>query len=180
MVRPNPVRAHIVDYPAVYRWSSYGALAGLATRPDWLDVHSVHEQLAPGKGAADAAAKYAQFVSEGKGIQLWDDHLKQQIYLGDNNFIARMQKHAGLDAQNANKPGVRHKANVSKIQLSAPALDSEIKRFSDIRHKSKVERNQNIANAFYQGGHTQTAIALAFDVSSSTVSRVVKEFENGG
>ena len=35
-----------------------------------------------------------------------------------------------------------------------------------------------MANAFYQGGHTQTAIALAFDVSKSTVSRVIKGFEN--
>ena len=176
----NPVRAHIVDHPAAYRWSSYGALAGLAARPDWLDVHAVHGQLAPGKSQADAAAKYAQFVSEGKGIQLWDKHLKQQIYLGDEDFIARMQKHAGLDAQSANTPGVRRKANVSKIQSSAPALDSDIRRYAGIQHKSKTERNQNIANAFYQGGHAQTAIALAFDVSSSTVSRVIKAFENEG
>ena len=39
--------------------------------------------------------------------------------------------------------------------------------------------NQNIADAFYQGGHSQTAIALAFGVSTSTVSRVVAEFERG-
>ena len=44
----------------------------------------------------------------------------------------------------------------------------------------KEERNQNIANAFYQGGHSQTAIALAFDISSSTLSRVIKGYENGG
>ena len=176
----NPVRAQMVDRPDAYRWSSYRALAGLADQPDWLDVHSVHGQLAPGKSAAYAAAKYAQFVSEGKGIQLWDDHLKQQIYLGDDEFIARMQKHAGLDAQSANRPGLRRKANVSKIQSSAPALDSDIRHYSNLKHKSKAERNQNIANAFYQGGHSQTAIALAFEVSSSTVSRVIKEFENGG
>ena len=176
----NPVRAQMVDRPDAYRWSSYRALAGLADRPDWLDVHSVHEQLAPGKSAADAQAKYTQFVSEGKGIKLWDDHLKQQIYLGDDDFIARMQKHAGLDPQSANRSGVRRKANVSKIQSSAPALDSDIRRYADIKHESKTKRNQNMANAFYQGGHTQTAIALAFDVSSSTVSRVIKEFENGG
>jgi DNA invertase Pin-like site-specific DNA recombinase len=62
----------------------------------------------------------------------------------------------------------------------APTLNSDIRRYADIKHKSKAERNQNIANAFFQGGHTQTAIALAFDVSSSTVSRVIKEFEKGG
>ena len=176
----NPVRAHMVDRPDAYRWSSYRALAGLADQPAWLDVHSVHEQLAPGKNTTYAAAKYAQFVSEGKGIRLWDKHLRQQIYLGNDDFIARMQKHAGLDAQSANRPGLRRKANVSKIQSSAPALDSDIRHYSNLKHKSKAERNQNIANAFYQGGHSQTAIALAFEVSSSTVSRVIKEFENGG
>ena len=51
--------------------------------------------------------------------------------------------------------------------------------FASLKHHTKTERNQNIANAFYQGGHTQTAIALAFDVSTSTVSRVIKEYENG-
>jgi putative transposase len=136
--------------------------------------------VAPGKSTTDAAAKYAQFVAEGKGIQLWDEHLRQQIYLGDDDFTARMQKHAGLDAQSANRAGLRGKANVSKIQSSAPALDSDIRRYSNLKHKSKAERNQNIANAFCQGGHTQTAIALEFDISSSTVSRVIKEFENGG
>ena len=176
----NPVRAQMVDHPDAYRWSSYRALAGLADRPDWLDVHFVHRQLAPGKSARDAAAKYTQFVSEGKGIPLWDDHLRQQIYLGDDDFIARMQKHAGLDAQSANRLGMGRKANVSKIQSSAPPRDSDIRRYANLKHKSKAERNQNMANAFYQGGHTQTAIAFAFDVSGSTVSRVIKEFENGG
>ena len=149
-------------------------------QPDWLDVNSVREQVATGKSAAEAAVKYAEFVSEGKGVQLWDQHLRQQIYLGDDDFIARMQKHAGLEAQDATRPGVRRKVNVSKIQSSAPALDSDIRRYSEIEHKSKAERNQNIATAFYRGGHTQTAIGLAFSVSSSTVSRIINEFENGG
>ena len=131
----NPVRAHMVDHPDAYRWSSYRVLAGLADRPDWLDVNSVHEQLAPGNSAAYASAKYAQFVAEGKGIQLWDDHLRQQIYLGDDDFIARMQKHAGLDAQSANMPGVRRKANVSKIQSSAPPLDSNIRRYANLKFR---------------------------------------------
>ena len=41
----------------------------------------------------------------------------------------------------------------------------------------KAERNQNMPNAFYQGGHSQTDIASAFALSSSTVSRVVTEYE---
>ncbi len=174
----NPVRANMVDSPDAYPWSSYRALTGLADKPHWLDSQSVYEQVAPGKSAIQAAKKYEEFVSQGKGVELWSNHLKQQIYLGNDDFINRMQKLAGLQAQESNMPNTPRKANVSKIQSSAPPLDSNIKRFASLKHHSKAERNQNIANAFYQGGHSQTAIALAFELSSSTVSRVIKEYEN--
>ena len=39
-------------------------------------------------------------------------------------------------------------------------------------------RNQNIADALYQRGRNQTAIALAFDLPGSTVSRMVEGFES--
>ncbi|MES2946740.1 MAG: helix-turn-helix domain-containing protein [Pseudomonadota bacterium] len=91
-----------------------------------------------------------------------------------------MQKLVGLDAQNSNTQNAPRKANISKIQSSAPALDSNIRPCVEIKYKSKAERNQNIADALYQGGHSQTAIALVFDLSSSTVSRVIKEYGNGG
>ena len=178
----NPVRANMVKRPDAYPWSSYRSLAGLAATPDWLDSQSVYDQIAPGKLAPIAATKYAEFVSQGRGIELWDLHLKQQIYLGNDDFIGRMQKHAGLEPQSPNEkssPQKPHQANISKIHLSAPALSSDIKRFASLKYSSKKERNQNVANAFYQGGHTQTAIALAFEISSSTVSRVVKGYENG-
>ena len=90
-----------------------------------------------------------------------------------------MQKHVGIDTQNPDRQGAHRKTNVSKIQSSAPARYSNIERYVAAKHNTKAERNQNIANAFYQGGHSQTAIALAFALSSSTVGRVVKEYENG-
>jgi putative transposase len=175
----NPVRARMVKRPDAYAWSSYRALAGLAGKPDWLDAKPVHAQLAPGKSATQAATKYAEFVAQGQGIQLWDEHLKQQIYLGNDDFIARMQKHAGLDGTHPATNACGHKANVSKIHTSAPTHDSDLKRYADKKFASKDQRNQNMADAFYQGGHGQTAIALAFGVSNSTVSRVVMGYGKG-
>lgn len=175
----NPVRARMVKRPDAYRWSSYCALAGLAGKPDWLDAQAVHAQLTPGKSAAKAGAKYAEFVAQGQGVQLWDEHLRQQIYLGDDDFIARMQKHAGLDGADADGAGRSRKANVSKIHTSAPTHDSDLKRYADRKFSDKEQRNQSMADAFYQGGHSQTAIALAFGVSTSTVSRVMMDYEKG-
>jgi putative transposase len=171
----NPVRAQMVKRPDAYAWSSYRALAGLAEPAPWLDRQPLYEQLLPGKSAAKAAAQYAEFVSQGHGVQLWETALQQQIYLGDEGFIARMQQLAGLDnTAPGNSP---RKAQVSQIHTSARPKDHDVQRYAAIKTLNKEQRNQNIANAFYQGGHSQTAIALAFGLSTSTVSRVVADYE---
>jgi putative transposase len=171
----NPVRAQMVKRPDAYAWSSYRALAGLAEPAPWLDRQPLYAQLLPGKSAAKAGAQYAEFVSQGHGVQLWETALQQQIYLGDEGFITRMQQLAGLD--NAAPGSSQRKAQVSQIHTSAPPKDHDLQRYAAIKTHSKEQRNQNIANAFYQGGHSQTAIALAFGVSTSTVSRVVADYE---
>ena len=174
----NPVRAGMVRHPQDYPWSSYRALAALVSKPAWLDSSPVYGQIAGGSAQAQAAVKYAEFVAQGRGVKLWDEHLNQQIYLGGSDFIKRMQKLAGLDdTDSAPSTAARH--NVSKVQLSAPPRDSGVHHYA-LRHwADKKERNQNISDAFYRGGHSQTAIVLAFGLSSSTVSRVVMAQEKG-
>jgi putative transposase len=171
----NPVRAQMVKRPDAYAWSSYRALAGMAPCAPWLHAQPLYAQLAPGKSVAKAAAQYAEFVAQGHGVALWDVALQQQIYLGDDAFIARMQSHAGID--NASPQAPKRAAQVSRIHASAPAKDSDLQNYAKLKAHNKEERNQHIANAFYQGGHTQTAIAIAFKVSTSTVSRIVADFE---
>ena len=90
-----------------------------------------------------------------------------------------MQKQAGLHSANPLSQARGRKANVSKIHTNIPTHDSDVKRYAAMKFTSKDQRNQNIANAFYQGGHSQTPLALAFGISSSTVSRVVMRYENG-
>ena len=183
----NPVRAQMVKRPDAHAWSSYRALAGLVEQPDWLDAQALYGQLTPGRRADRAAVKYAEFVAQGKGAHLWEEHLKQQIYLGDDAFIERMQKLAGIQIDNSTSGNRRSKAqskanqipNVSRIHTSAPSRGRDLQHFVAMKSASKDQRNQNIANAFYQGGHSQTAIALAFRVSTSTVSRVVADYERG-
>ena len=73
----------------------------------------------------------------------------------------------------------RQTHNVSKIHTAAPQKDNDEMRYARSAFTTKEARNQNMADAFYQGGHSQTAIALAFNVSGSTVSRVVLRYEPG-
>ena len=54
----NPVRAGLVDEPADWPWSSYGALAGLTEAPTFLHLDLAHRLLA-------GAAGYRDFVAAG-------------------------------------------------------------------------------------------------------------------
>gem|GEM_PF-2276406 len=76
-------------------WSSYNAHTGNATSPVWLDTPAVHGYLL-GRDAATVAgwrragSRYAALMAAGRGFNLWDEALSQQIYLGDAEFIERM------------------------------------------------------------------------------------------
>ena len=87
----NPVRARMVKRPGDWGWSSYGAHAGHTDPQPWLDSRGLHKRLAPHAPLSDGPARYARFVAQGKGVKLWDEALRAQIYLGNEAFVKRMQ-----------------------------------------------------------------------------------------
>lgn len=86
----NPVRAHMVERPEEYRWSSYRALAGLEAIPDWLDREWLFELHSD---PSTAQAIYRDYVNEKVGAtdSMWDA-LVGQIYLGSASWIERMRE----------------------------------------------------------------------------------------
>lgn len=92
-----------------------------------------------------------------------------------NPYVTYSQGNGGGKRGQGKRSQVSHLA-----QANETTLDSDIKRVASMKYSTKTERNQNIVNAFYQGGHTQTAVAVAFDLSSSTARRAVKEYETEG
>lgn len=150
--------------------AAYRAHTGQAVRPPWLDSKPLYAQLAPKKSQATAASKYAEFVAQGAGVPLWDDHLQQQIFLGGDKFIERMRRLAGLSGHD--KP----RAQVIKAQQRRSASAKPLSSYT-LPGASRAERDGRIALAFKESGYTQTMIATVFGVSSSTVSRVIKEME---
>ena len=86
----NPVRAHMVEHPEEYRWSSYRALAGLEPMPDWLDADWLFDLH---RDPEIARAIYRDYVSEKLGAtdSIWDG-LSGQIYLGSASWIAKMRE----------------------------------------------------------------------------------------
>jgi putative transposase len=87
----NPVRAHLVEHPKEWQWSSFHNLA-YGRHDPLVDKHSLY--LGLGKGLASARAKYINFVEsqignskEGKAVRFSDG----QLY-GSDSFIDQMRK----------------------------------------------------------------------------------------
>lgn len=90
----NPVRAGACSTAAAWRWSSFGATAGLVRPPAWLHLDWTLAQFA--RDEREARRKYRAFVADGlQGqYQPWGD-VRSQIYLGSEDFAARWSGIAG-------------------------------------------------------------------------------------
>ena len=164
----NPVRAKMVRTPANWPWSSYTAHTGRVPPPAWLDTDAVHGFLL-GRDATTPADKrraierYAALVAAGKGVALWEAALSQQIYLGDQDFIERMQ--AKLTPAKANTKEVPRTQRRARVK----ALEEYLADAKD--------RNACIVAAVREGHYSLTAIAEAVGLSVSRVSRIVRDAE---
>jgi len=159
----NPVRAGMKRHPRDWAWSSYRAHSGEVEGPVWLDSASLHRQLAPRTSRRDGPAAYARFVAEGKGVRLWDDALRGQIYLGSEAFADRMRQLA--DAKESTEvPRAQRRRAPQPIGW----------------YFEKHDRNAAIVAAYLEGGYTQTAIAAHTALSVSRISRLIAATENRG
>ena len=153
----NPVRARIVKRPERWRWSSYCAMVGLQNAPAWLCVDAMLGQF--GRQRASAIRRYAEFVGDGIGApDLWAE-VRNQIYLGDEKFVARMQAKLGAQAADINIPRTQRR--------QPPRALSEIERLH-------VRREQAIVAAHNSGGYSYQEIAQHFGVHFTTVGRIVR------
>jgi REP-associated tyrosine transposase len=159
----NPVRARMVKRPRDWPWSSYGAHAGHADLQPWLDSRALHKRLAPHAPLRDGPASYAEFVAQGKGVKLWDEALRGQIYLGNEAFVKRVQTR--LTAKPGREiPRAQHRPAPRPLAY----------------YFSKADRDQAMLLAYRDGGYTQTAIAEAAKLSVSRVSRLIAKLEAKG
>jgi putative transposase len=164
----NPVRAQMVRAPDRWPWSSYAAHAGLRAPEPWLDTLGVWQQLT-GRDvtttaqAQRAAARYRQLVADGIGVPLWETALRQQIFLGDEAFVARMQEMA--------EPQRKASKAVPKAQRSAPP--SARPRTWAQWLKACGSRDQALASAYREGGWTMARLAEQSGLSLSHVSRLI-------
>lgn len=166
-VELNPLRARMVRKPEAWEWSSYRAHAGLADSPAWLDTDGLHGYLlgrAPGSDSdrRRAANRYARLVTAARDVRLWDEALRQQIYLGDEAFVERMQKLA--------EPQRKAAHEIPKAQRRTARSLAQWLRDCDSREES-------LFRAHTESGLTMSAMAKELGLSVSRVSRLIAREE---
>jgi REP element-mobilizing transposase RayT len=157
----NPIRAGMVNELKDWQWSSYPAVIGLDDSPEWLDTDWLLSQFA--KYRKTARKRYHQFILEGRGLSSPLTDVRHQLLLGDDLFVDEYNKEK--------KPEELREVSRAHRKLLAPAL-IEFQRQYD-------ERNEAMAHAYLTGVYTMAEIGDHFGVHYMTVSRAVREFEDG-
>jgi REP element-mobilizing transposase RayT len=153
----NPVRARRVRSPAAWPWSSFRATAGLCEAPSWLTTDGLLSAFAARRSAA--VARYAAFVAEGTFQPGPWEKLKNQIFLGSDAFVLRLQHNIKADARLREIPAVQRRPLPKPLAQLA----------------EEHERDEAILRAYASGGYSLQEIGDHFGLHYSRVSRIVKQ-----
>lgn len=156
----SPLRAGLVKRLEAWRWSSYLATCGQAAATEWLQTDWILAQF--GRQRARAIQKYVEFVRGGARLPSVWTQLRGQIYLGSDAFVEKMQ------AQIEKRPALGEIPRAQRRALTQVLRDFE----------RRYERNEAIARAYLSGQHTLATIARHFGVHYTTVSRLVRQYED--
>lgn len=165
-VELNAVRAQMVAASGEWPWSSYLAHVDQTMPPPWLDTAGLHGYLL-GREATSAAdrrrgALCPSLVAAGRNEALWDEALRQQIYLGDDDFVARMLALA--------EPARALAVDVPRIHRKE---QRRIKRSLDQWLKECATREQAMWSAYTRSGLRMAEMARVMGLSVSRVSRLI-------
>ncbi|MFC5080308.1 Transposase IS200 like protein [Vibrio thalassae] len=152
----NPIRAHMVDSPAEYQWSSWHAIMGEDEAPEWLAVNQT--LLLFDSQRTIASQKYHDFVLSGIVKPLWNN-LKQQVFLGSEDFIYSHMESSNME-----------EGDIAEI----PAKQRRPKPLSLQQYAINAStRDEAITSAFASGGYTQKQLGDFFGLHYSRISRIV-------
>jgi putative transposase len=157
----NPVRAKTIQHPRQWKWSSYGATAGIVNPHGCLTTDDILSQFAHRK--AIAQEKYSGFVQDGIGIpSIWES-VEAQSLLGVEGFAE------GLRHLVTEKRQLREIPKGQRF-IGRPSLE---KLFLQKSHSKKTARDQLIGKAVIDYGYSQMELANFLSLHYSTISRIL-------
>lgn len=152
----NPVRAGLARSARSWRWSSYRATAGLTDPPIWLHTNWLLESF--GRNRVAASEVYQRFVHEGVREPSPWEQLNQQIYLGDDAFVAATQARITGKGQSEEVPAAQRRP--------AP-------RSLESYEREAPDRERAIIAAYRSGGYSMRAIGHHFGLHLSRISQIL-------
>ena len=156
----NPVRARMVREAVDWPWSSYRATAGFKQEVPWLTTEWLLSGFATNR--KEAQDRYRLFIQQGKNQPSPCEQLKNQIYLGTDQFVEDMQ--SKIDPSQSLE-------DIPRKQKQSPPgpLSYYANRYA--------ERDEAMAYAYLSGHYTLAEVGSWFGVSYAMVSRAVKALE---
>ncbi len=156
----NPVRARMVNEPGDWPWSSYRVTIGKQDGFEGLAADALLMQF--GNQRNRAIERFQTFISQGKGQEIWC-HLKNQIYLGDKNFVEKQRVHLA-----------KQEGKLSEVPLKQRRKPAKtLKEYQE----GNANKNDAIFAAYQSGGYTMDEIAEYFGCHYSTVSRAIAKYK---
>ena len=157
----NPVRAHLVDDPADWDWSSYRATAGFSGSASCLSTDRILDEFGSSPNRHQA---YRRFVHEGIGCASPWTALHAHLFLGSETFVE--EQLAGQSETLDTDPEYPR----AQKRPVPPALESL---------EASLPRDEAIRRAYASGGYTLKAIGDHFGLHFSQVSRIVSAEAKG-
>lgn len=152
----NPVRANMVLSVSDWPWSSYLATVGQVLTPVWLNIDWILSVFSDCK--LTSMNKYQRFVSEAYlDYSPWDE-LKQQIYLGSEEFVTKAQTNINLLQDFSAIPSSQY------MPIVLPLSDYE---------QRSSSRADALKLAYASGGYTMKELGSYFNLHYSRVSRII-------
>lgn len=138
-------------------------MIGQSSSPPWLMTDWLLGQF--GTERQQAITRYIDFIRAGVGLPTLWEKLQNQIYLGSEQFVQRMQRTI---------TSLQALQEVPRAQRRAVA--------KPLDHYASLAANAflGMALAYRSGDYTMKTIADHFGVHYTTVSRAVREYETTG
>lgn len=152
----NPVRARMARSAKDWPWSSYRASADLADCPTWLKTDWILSAFSDKR--TEAIERYQVFVANGKNQPAPWEKLKNQIFLGTDAFVKKMQSSISPNEDLSEVPLGQRRAMPKPIDHYVTGSNN---------------RNEAIALAYESGGYGLKEIGEHFGLHYSRVSRII-------
>ena len=162
----NPVKARFVEQVEEWPWSSYRAIIGENQKPGFLTTDWILEQF--GKNKKKSINAYKTFVISGAEVEFPLDEIVGQLILGSEKFLRDINRHIG------EKNIVEISEYPREQRLSS---DISLDNIFQKEMSAGKTRDEIIYSIYYERDYTQKEIAEYLGIHYTTISRIIKRFE---